>query len=94
MSANGGPAGIVLASSMEPDAILLDVMMPEMDGPSTLRSLRLQPITHDTPVIFLTAKVREADRGHYLKLGVHGVLSKPFDPLTLGQQIKDLLSWS
>jgi two-component system alkaline phosphatase synthesis response regulator PhoP len=91
-SANGGAAGALLALSSEPDAILLDVMMPDMDGPSTLRVLRQQGST--IPVIFLTAKVQLADREKYMQLGVRGIISKPFDPLTLGQQIREMLAWA
>jgi CheY-like chemotaxis protein len=94
MTANGGPAGTALALSMEPDAILLDVMMPDMDGPSTLRALQQQGATKSIPVIFLTAKVQAADRHKFMQLGVRGIIPKPFDPLTLGQQIKDVLSWA
>ena len=90
-SANGGAAGALLALSSEPDAILLDVMMPDMDGPSTLRVLRQQG--SKIPVIFLTAKVQLADREKYMQLGVRGIISKPFDPLTLGQQIREMLAW-
>jgi CheY-like chemotaxis protein len=93
MSANGGASGTALAISMLPDAILLDVMMPEMDGPSTLRELQSRIATRAIPVIFLTAKVQAADRQKYTALGVRGVISKPFDPLTLGQQVKDMLDW-
>ena len=92
-TANGGSAGAALALSMEPDAILLDVMMPDMDGPSTLRALKQQAATRAIPVIFLTAKVQTADRQKFMQLGVRGLILKPFDPLTLGQQIKDVLSW-
>jgi len=93
MTANGGSAGTALALSMEPDAILLDVMMPDMDGPSTLRALQEREATRSIPVIFLTAKVQTADRQRYMQLGVRGIIPKPFDPLTLGQQIKDVLAW-
>jgi CheY-like chemotaxis protein len=91
--ANGGAAGTALALSSEPDAILLDVMMPDMDGPSTLRVLQLQGVTKTIPVIFLTAKVQAADRQKFMQLGVRGIISKPFDPLTLGQQIREMLEW-
>jgi len=94
MTANGGSAGTALALSMEPDAILLDVMMPDMDGPSTFRALQQQRATKSIPVIFLTAKVQAADREKFMQLGARGIIPKPFDPLTLGQQIKDVLSWS
>jgi CheY-like chemotaxis protein len=93
-TASGGSDGAALALSMAPDAILLDVMMPEMDGPTTLSTLRQQDATRFIPVIFLTAKVQASDRDRYLQLGVRGIISKPFDPVTLGQQIKDMLSWS
>jgi CheY-like chemotaxis protein len=90
-TANGGAAGTAFALSAEPDAILLDVMMPDMDGPSTLRVLQQQGTT--IPVIFLTAKVQAADRQRFMQLGVRGIISKPFDPLTLGQQIREMLAW-
>jgi CheY-like chemotaxis protein len=93
ITANGGSAGTALALSMQPDAILLDVMMPEMDGPSTFRALQEQAGTKCIPVIFLTAKVQAADREKLMRCGARGVIAKPFDPLTLGQQIKDVLSW-
>jgi two-component system, OmpR family, alkaline phosphatase synthesis response regulator PhoP len=92
-TANGGAAGTALALSMEPDVILLDVMMPELDGPTTLLALQGEDATKSIPVIFLTAKVQAADRQRFLQLGVRGIISKPFDPLTLGKQIKDLLAW-
>jgi len=91
MSANSGAAGTLLALSEGADAILLDVMMPDMDGPSTLRVLQQQGVT--IPVIFLTAKVQPADRQKFMQLGVRGIISKPFDPLTLGQQIREMLAW-
>lgn len=91
LSANGGAAGALLALSSEPDAILLDVMMPGMDGPCTLRVLQQQGVT--IPVIFLTAKVQPADRQTFMQLGVKGIISKPFDPLTLGRQIREMLAW-
>jgi CheY-like chemotaxis protein len=94
ITANGGAAGMAFALSAAPDAILLDVMMPDMDGPSTLRVLQQQGATKSIPVIFLTAKVQSADRQKYMRLGVRGIISKPFNPLTLGQQIKDVLSWT
>jgi DNA-binding response OmpR family regulator len=92
IGANGGAAGTLLALSSDPDAILLDVMMPDMDGPSTLRVLQQQGVI--IPVIFLTAKVQPADRQKFMQLGVKGIISKPFDPLTLGKQIREMLAWS
>ena len=92
--ANSGAVGTALALSMKPDAILLDVMMPDMDGPSTLRALQQQVATKFIPVIFLTAKVQSADRRKFMELGVRGIIPKPFDPLTLGKQIRDVLAWA
>jgi two-component system, OmpR family, alkaline phosphatase synthesis response regulator PhoP len=85
--------GVDVARSTHPDAILLDVMMPEMDGPSGLRELRKHASTKEIPVIFLTAKVQEADLRRFLALGVKGVIAKPFDPMTLGRQIREVLGW-
>src|ERR1700737_2201665 len=83
--ADSGAAGVNVAMSEQPDAILLDVMMPDLDGPSTLLLLQAYEETRNIPVIFLTAKVQAADRRRFLDLGVQGIIAKPFDPLTLGQ---------
>jgi|ERR1051325_2484751 CheY-like chemotaxis protein len=93
-AAGSGADGIVLARNEKPDAILLDVMMPDLDGPSTLRLLRSLPDTKSVPIIFLTAKVQAADRRRYFDMGVNGVIAKPFDPLTLGRTICECLHWS
>jgi len=92
-TASGGAKGIVVAETCAPDAILLDVMMPDMDGPATLRVLQSQEGTRSIPVIFLTAKVQTADRERFMQLGVRGIIAKPFDPITLGDQIRSLLVW-
>jgi two-component system, OmpR family, alkaline phosphatase synthesis response regulator PhoP len=92
-AANGGAAGIAIAATCAPHAILLDVMMPDMDGPATLRVLQSQEATKSIPVIFLTAKVQAADRERFMQLGVRGIIAKPFDPVTLGDQIRSLLAW-
>lgn len=92
-TAHSGTLGVELAKRERPDAILLDVMMPEKDGPSTLRELHLAEETKQIPVIFLTAKVQGPDRRKFLELGVQGIIAKPFDPLTLGEQIREALGW-
>ena len=92
-TANSGALGVELAKREKPDAILLDVMMPDKDGPSTLRELQLDEDTRQIPVIFLTAKVQGPDRRKFIELGVQGIIAKPFDPLTLGQQIMEALAW-
>ncbi len=91
--ANSGAAGLERARIEKPDAILLDVMMPGMDGPSTFRELQKVPATSAIPVILLTAKVQSADQRRFADLGVRAVLTKPFDPLTLASQMEKILGW-
>lgn len=91
--AASGSEGLRLAAEQHPDAILLDVMMPDMDGPTTLQKLRSNQSTTEIPVIFLTAKVQSADRRRFAELGVAAILSKPFDPMLLCGQIADALGW-
>lgn len=93
VSSSGVPVPEVVRTA-PPDAILLDVMMPDMDGPTVVRQLRADPATRGIPVIFLTAKVQEGDRRRFLELGVRGIIAKPFDPMTLGAQIRELLGWT
>ena len=92
-SASSGSEGLRVAAEQQPDAILLDVMMPEMDGPSTFRALQAQESTAGIPVILLTAKVQASDRSRFEGLGVNGVLSKPFDPMELARQVSETLGW-
>jgi CheY-like chemotaxis protein len=93
-TANGGRKGIDRACAERPDLILLDVMMPELDGPATLALLRQNELTRDIPVVFLTAKVQSADKRRLSALGALGLLPKPFDPLTLGDELAALAEWS
>jgi CheY-like chemotaxis protein len=93
LTSHSGRAGVARAVAEQPDAILLDVMMPDMDGPATLQELRANPVTQPIPVIFLTAKVQSADRRRFARLGVQAVISKPFDPLRLAEQITVALGW-
>ncbi len=92
--ASSGAQGVARAAEQRPDAILLDVMMPGMDGPSTFRELRGNPATAGIPVLLLTAKVQGTDQRRFADLGVEAVLFKPFDPLTLATQIARALGWS
>lgn len=82
-----GREALAAASVAAIDLVLLDVMMPGMDGPSTLQALRRLPATAETPVIFMTAKVQAAEIAQYLALGALDVIHKPFDPMTLSEQI-------
>lgn len=92
--ANCGTDGIEKAKELKPDAILLDVMMPDMDGPTTFKKMRELPELAETPVILMTAKVQASDLAHFNDIGVSGVIPKPFDPMSLAEQVKDILSWS
>jgi CheY-like chemotaxis protein len=92
-TANSGASGIQAALSEKPEAILMDVMMPEMDGPTTFREMQKIPELTGIPVILLTAKVQGVDQRRFADLGVAAVLFKPFDPMTLAQQIADVLHW-
>jgi two-component system, OmpR family, response regulator len=91
---SSGPEGLEKVESYAPELILLDVMMPGMDGPQTLQKLRSDPITQDIPVIFMTAKVQPSEIAEYQRLGALGVIVKPFDPMTLSDQIRALWSES
>ncbi len=91
IEASNGTEGLQKAELEQPDVILLDVMMPLLDGPSTLATLQSSNVTEHIPVIFLTAKAMPSELVRLRSLGVKGVLTKPFDPMTLATQIKDLL---
>src|SRR5688572_25600816 len=82
-----GAEAIQEAPAFGPQLILLDVMMPGMDGPTTLKSLRTIAGLEETPVIFVTAKVQPDEVDYYLELGALEVISKPFDPMTLASQL-------
>jgi CheY-like chemotaxis protein len=85
-----GAEALQAAAGFAPDLLLLDVMMPGMDGPTTLQHLRELPGTARTPVVFMTAKVQASEIDHYLSLGALGVITKPFDPMALAVQVQDL----
>jgi CheY-like chemotaxis protein len=91
IDASGGADGIRLAEEEQPDAILLDVMMPAMDGPATFAALRANPRTAGIPVLFLTAKALTAEVQRLHELGAEGVLTKPFDPVALPKQVEAAL---
>ena len=92
--ARSGAEGIEVAIKEKPDAILLDVMMPEMDGPTTFLKLQATPQTAHIPVLLLTAKVQGSDQRRFAGLGVAGILFKPFDPLLLSRQVSEVLGWT
>jgi len=89
--AASGPEALRLSVEFRPDVILLDVMMPGMDGPTTFRLLQENVDVGHTPVIFMTAKVQTQELESYSKLGAAGVISKPFDPMKLPNEIRQIL---
>lgn len=89
--ASNGLEALELAEKERPDVVLLDVMMPGMDGPTTLGKLREIPSMADVPVILMTAKVQTHEIEKYLNLGALGVIAKPFDPMTLPDEIRTLV---
>ncbi len=89
-----GAQALAEAAGFAPDLILLDVMMPGMDGPTTLIELRKQPSLVNTPVIFMTAKVQPGEVAEYKERGAIGVIAKPFDPMALSGQIREMWSQS
>jgi CheY-like chemotaxis protein len=91
--ASSGLEGLAVAEREQPDAILLDVMMPQMDGLDTFTNLQANPATRSIPVILLTAKVQTSDRHNYKELGIRSTIAKPFSPLELAQQIATILGW-
>jgi CheY-like chemotaxis protein len=92
--ASSGLEGLKLAETEQPDVILLDVMMPDMDGPTTFQNLQSNAKTKNIPVILLTAKVQASDRRRYAELGMKSTIAKPFDPLKLADEISKTLGWS
>ncbi|ODR99793.1 hypothetical protein AUC69_09045 [Methyloceanibacter superfactus] len=93
-AASGMEALNLLSDGFKPDVILLDVMMPEIDGIETLARLRGLPGHARTPVIFMTARTMDHERSRYMDLGALGVIAKPFDPMTLAKNVRDILARS
>ncbi len=93
VTASSGTEAIQKAEIEKPDAILLDVMMPDMDGITTFKYLQENSATKQIPVILLTAKVQETDRSRYDNLGIKAAIAKPFSSLTLAQEISQVLGW-
>lgn len=94
VTASSGRDGLLKAETEQPDAILLDVMMPDMDGVTTFQKLQANQATQHIPVILLTAKVQASDRRRYAELGIKATIAKPFNPLELASQVAQALGWS
>jgi CheY-like chemotaxis protein len=87
-SVSSGPAGLTAAAEWRPDAILLDVMMPSMDGPTTLGHLQSDHATRSIPVIFITARAQSKEIEDLIKQGARDVITKPFDPIALAAELR------
>lgn len=87
---SSGRDGLAAAGTFLPQLVLLDVMMPEMDGPETLARLRALPGMKDVPVVFMTARAQHHEVAEYLALGAAAVITKPFDPMTLPERLRTL----
>jgi CheY-like chemotaxis protein len=85
---SSGPAALAGLAAAAPDLVLLDVMMPKMDGLATFDAMSKRADLKDLPVVFLTAKIQPSERNQYEAMGAAGVLAKPFDPATLADEIK------
>lgn len=94
IAATSGTEGLAIARSNVPDAILLDVSMPDFDGYQVYEALQQNSQTQAIPVILLTAKVLPSDRQRFASLSVAGVITKPFDPMTIWRQVGEILGWS
>ncbi|MEL6605225.1 MAG: response regulator [Cyanobacteria bacterium J06614_10] len=92
LKAGNGPEGIAIACSEQPDAILLDMMLPGMDGLTILQRLRATPETEKIPIIILTAKAQSSEQKTFRQLKVASVIIKPYDPLTISDQIAAALA--
>ena len=86
-----GEEALAIAPDWKPDLILLDVMMPSMDGPATLAALRADGAAANIPVVFITARTQAHEAGRFLSLGAAGVIAKPFDPMTLADTVRTYL---
>lgn len=87
-SCESGAEGLAVAAAWRPDMILLDVMMPVMDGPATLAQLHADPETARIPVVFMTARAQSRETERLRALGAVGVIAKPFDPMTLAASVR------
>jgi two-component system OmpR family response regulator len=87
-SCESGAEGLAVAAEWQPDIILLDVMMPVLDGPATLAELRANPRTARIPVVFMTARAQSREADRFRALGAIGVIAKPFDPMTLATSVR------
>lgn len=87
---NSGKEALEQVGIFKPDLILLDVMMPGMDGLTTIKHLKSDPLLSNIPVIFMTAKTQASEMKNYINVGAIGAISKPFDPMKLAEEIRNI----
>ncbi|MDZ8055213.1 MAG: response regulator [Aulosira sp. ZfuVER01] len=93
LKAESGKEGLLKAQTENLNAILLDVMMPDIDGFTVLKELKKNPVTQSIPVMLITAKVEPTKHQQYNDLGIVGVIKKPFDPLKLAEEVAGMMGW-
>lgn len=93
LTATSGKDGLAIAQSVLPDGILLDISMPDQDGFTTFEKLQQNPTTRVIPVALLTARIQPEDRIRFAELGIAGIIVKPFDPLTLIDEVANAFDW-
>jgi len=94
VTARSSAEGLAKTKTESLDAIVLDVSMPEMDGFQFVEHLQSDLATASIPVVLLTAKVTPSDRQRFAQMNIAGVIAKPFDPMTVGQQVAEILQWN
>lgn len=94
VTADGGVAALEMCRTHRPDAVLLDMMMPDMDGLTTFEHLQADEKTRDIPVILFTAKGSVGERQPWESYAIRGMIAKPYNPMTLGEQVSEILHWS
>jgi CheY-like chemotaxis protein len=94
VTASGGIAALEMCRTHHPDAVLLDMMMPDMDGLTTFEHLQADERTRDIPVILFTAKGRVGERPPWDGYAISGMIVKPYNPMTLGDQVSEMLDWT
>ncbi len=91
IEAGGGIEGVALARTGAPSVVLLDVQMPDLDGFAVMQTLRDDPVTAEIPVVFITASLDERVLARCQSCGARGVIQKPFDPMTLGNELQNII---
>ncbi|MGH1396710.1 MAG: response regulator [Trichormus sp.] len=92
-TAKSGKEALVIVKTRKWDAILLDICMPDMDGFELFEKLQSDPEIQSIPIVLLTAKIQPSDRLRFTQMGVAGIITKPFNPITICNQVANTLGW-